>query len=214
MNRKMVVVVLVTLVIGIVIGAGMMQVDSVYTTVQSALGKENVQNMLAGNGVGGLYIPDLKNADLDALLQMVQSQRTQLLDTQLRDQMDEINKGNQKASMLNGLLGLLYRLSSSFQSTDADDTPITKNDIIDSILNSIAEVKSTLGLQLTLNTKSDVDKGIATVKSQIDDLYNAQQMDMLRLAQLSNKRNESFDIMTDFMKKMQDSRKTIIGNMR
>lgn len=214
MNRKMVVVVLVTLVIGIVIGAGMMQVDSVYTTVQSALGKENVQNMLAGNGVGGLYIPDLKNADLDALLQMVQSQRTQMLDTQLRDQMDEINKGNQKASMLNGLLGLLYRLSSSFQSTDADDTPITKNDIIDSILNSIAEVKSTLGLQLTLNTKSDVDKGIATVKSQIDDLYNAQQMDMLRLAQLSNKRKESFDIMTDFVKKMQDSRKTIIGNMR
>jgi len=37
---------------------------------------------------------------------------------------------------------------------------------------------------------------------------------MLRLQSLSNKRNESFDVMTNFVKKMQDSRSSIIGNMR
>jgi len=39
-------------------------------------------------------------------------------------------------------------------------------------------------------------------------------MDMLRLQSLSNKRNEAFDVMTNFIKKMQDSRSSIIGNMR
>lgn len=43
---------------------------------------------------------------------------------------------------------------------------------------------------------------------------NSQQMDMLRLQSLGNKRNETFDTMTNFIKKMQDSRSSIIGNMR
>ncbi|WP_082560432.1 hypothetical protein [Paenibacillus sp. Root52] len=52
------------------------------------------------------------------------------------------------------------------------------------------------------------------LKNQIDAISNTQQMDMLRLQSLSNKRNEAFDLMTNFVKKMQDSRSSIIGNMR
>lgn len=43
---------------------------------------------------------------------------------------------------------------------------------------------------------------------------NAQQIDMLRLQSMANKRNEAFDVMTNFIKKMQDSRSSIIGNIR
>ncbi|SLK19600.1 hypothetical protein [Paenibacillus sp. RU5A] len=52
------------------------------------------------------------------------------------------------------------------------------------------------------------------LKNQIDAMGNSLQMDMLRLQSLSNKRNETFDVMTNFIKKMQDSRSSIIGNMR
>lgn len=52
------------------------------------------------------------------------------------------------------------------------------------------------------------------LKNQIDAVSNTQQMDMLRLQSMSNKRNEAFDVMTNFVKKMQDSRSSIIGNMR
>lgn len=52
------------------------------------------------------------------------------------------------------------------------------------------------------------------IKRQIDILSNSQQMDMLRLQAMSNKRNEAFDVMSEFIKKMQDSRSSIIGNMR
>ena len=48
----------------------------------------------------------------------------------------------------------------------------------------------------------------------LENQSNSQQMDMLRLQSLTNKRNEAFDVMTDFVKKMQDSRSSIIGNMR
>ena len=37
---------------------------------------------------------------------------------------------------------------------------------------------------------------------------------MLRLQSLTGKRNEAFDVMTNFLKKMQESRSSIIGNMR
>ncbi len=54
----------------------------------------------------------------------------------------------------------------------------------------------------------------ALIKQQMDTLANSQQMDTLRLQSLSNKRNEAFDTMTNFIKKMQDNRSSILTNMR
>ena len=62
--------------------------------------------------------------------------------------------------------------------------------------------------------KGQLDGAIQQLKSQIDAASNTQQMDMLRLQSISNKRNEAFDVMTNFIKKMQESRSSIVGNMR
>lgn len=62
--------------------------------------------------------------------------------------------------------------------------------------------------------QTTLDQQIQDLKNQIDHLNNSQQMEMLRLQSLSNKRNEAFDIMTNFIKKMQESRSSIIDNMR
>lgn len=63
-------------------------------------------------------------------------------------------------------------------------------------------------------TQTQYDQLIQTISSRIDGLNSTQQLDMLRLQSLTNKRNEAFDIMTNFIKKMQDSRSSIVGNMR
>ena len=63
-------------------------------------------------------------------------------------------------------------------------------------------------------TKGEIDGAINKVKGMIDSAGNSQQMDMLRLQSMTNKRNEAFDVMTNFVKKMQESRSSIIGNMR
>ena len=62
--------------------------------------------------------------------------------------------------------------------------------------------------------KEELDALESQIRNQIDASSNSQQMDMLRLQSLSNKRNEAFDTMSNFIKKMQDSRSSIIGNMR
>lgn len=54
----------------------------------------------------------------------------------------------------------------------------------------------------------------AQLKEQINTLSNSQQMDMLRLQSLSNKRNEAFDTRSNFIKKMHESRSAILTNMR
>ena len=59
-----------------------------------------------------------------------------------------------------------------------------------------------------------LDVEINELRTQIAALGSTQQMDILRLQSLHNKRNEAFDIMTNFMKKQADSRQGIIGNMR
>jgi hypothetical protein len=53
-----------------------------------------------------------------------------------------------------------------------------------------------------------------SVKGKIDSTASTQQMDMLRMQSLNNKRNEAYDIMTNWLKNIQDKKSTIIGNMR
>lgn len=71
-----------------------------------------------------------------------------------------------------------------------------------------------LNAKLQVAQQNGDQAAVQTLKAQIDALSNSQQMDMLRLQSMSNKRNEAFDLMTNFIKKMQDSRSSIIGNMR
>jgi len=97
---------------------------------------------------------DIQGMDLESALQAVQSQRAQLLENQLKDQLEDVQQRNQQLADLNAQQG------------------------------------------------------------QMDALSNSQQMDMLRLKSMNSKRNEAFDVMTNFVKKMQDSRSSIIGNMR
>ncbi|WP_144630576.1 hypothetical protein [Bordetella genomosp. 13] len=60
----------------------------------------------------------------------------------------------------------------------------------------------------------DLRTSVDDLKRQVDGVSNSQQMEMLRLQSLTNKNNEAFEVMTNFIKKMQDSRSSIIGNMR
>ena len=113
---------------------------------------------------------DVRSMDLETALMAVQQQRANLLEQQLKDQMQSVQDRNAELAILNS------QLNEAQANGDA----------------ATAEAR----------------------KAQIDALSNSQQMDMLRLQSLSNKRNEAFDVMTNFIKKMQDSRSSIIGNMR
>jgi len=121
-------------------------------------------------GINGTSSIDIRSMDLETAMMAVQQQRANLLEQQLKDQMQSVQDRNAELAILNSQLN---------EAQANGDT-------------ATAEAR----------------------KAQIDALSNSQQMDMLRLQSLSNKRNEAFDVMTNFIKKMQDSRSSIIANMR
>ena len=60
--------------------------------------------------------------------------------------------------------------------------------------------------------KGQIDAAITKIKGLIDAESNNQQMDMLRLQSLSNKKNESVEILTSTQKKQTDATSNIIRN--
>lgn len=59
MKRKIIVIAIAMLLLGVASGVGLMQIDSVYVSVQSALGKENTLNYIGASGQG-LYFPSIE----------------------------------------------------------------------------------------------------------------------------------------------------------
>lgn len=200
---------------------------------------------------GGVHVADVKGLDLETAMMVIQSQRAELLETQLKGQLEEIQKRNASIANLNNLLGHLKGMRPSGTNPDATANvggdekttndalkmmreaglgpPTVPNDQVSEL--SHMETKSiTLPFFNHKHTwqekvidraaytptlkQADFDKYVEQLKGKIDSLNSSQQMDMLRMQSLTNKRNEAFDLMTNFIKKMSDSKSSVIGNMR
>ncbi|NMK47575.1 hypothetical protein [Achromobacter sp. Bel] len=185
--------------------------------------------------VGGIASMNLASMDIETALMMVQSERTKLLDAQLQTQIQEVQNRNALMGELNTLLSSLNALLGQFPSDAKGTDKLESSDRNQALATDAAKQAFKLGQDPSpisaiaikdaagnvtgatvtgLPTRSEVDAAITKVKGQVDAAGNSQQMDMLRLQSMSNKRNEAFDVMTNFVKKMQDSRASIIGNMR
>lgn len=188
-------------------------------------------------GVGQITSMDIQDMDLESAMMAVQSNRANLLENQLKSQIDSVQKKNDFISKMNEALGELNKVAALFGGSAKADAVLKGNTVYNKTdFKMEKEVNSTLktaGLELFNKnpgrdltdkemtgsmsgntTKGEIDGAIQQIKSAIDSASNSQQMDMLRLQSLSNKRNEAFETMTNFIKKMQDSRSSIVGNMR
>ena len=173
----------------------------------------------AVGATAAVQIPvDVRGMDLETAMMAVQSNRANLLESQLKDQIAGVQKKNESISSMNQLLGALNAAAASVKADAKAGDGIT---LSASDRSAIQGAATSAGMTLpaemqgTSNpNKGQLDGFIQTLKSQIDSMSNSQQMDMLRLQSLSNKRNEAFEIMTNFVKKMADNRSSIVGNMR
>jgi hypothetical protein len=136
-------------------------------------------------GIGGVSPINVQGMDLESAMMMVQSNRASLLEAQLKDQIDSVAQRNTEIAKMNQKMS---ELRSERAKIPNENPPRPQ--------------------------AAQLDGQIQQIKSQIDAMSNSQQMDMLRLQSMTNKRNEAFETMTNFIKKMQDSRSSIVGNMR
>ena len=178
------------------------------------------------SGVAGARMApgtDTTGKDIAATIMAVQISRADALERQLTAEIGAVAKRNNDIVILNNVLRAALQLRSEFPNVAgpnaAGPNAATPNGANKTMLaNAFNEVGKTDGLKqmgaLTYGTKAELDNAIAKVKFKIDELSNSQQTDMLRLQSLSNKRNEAFDIMTNFMKKNEEKRAAVIKNIQ
>src|SRR5690606_34845517 len=118
------------------------------------------------------------------------SRRADLLENQLRSQIDQVMQKNEQISKINQLLNALGEVRGKISANAKASDPVT-------ITSRVEEAAKEAGVTLRpIKNLGELDTQISDVKAMLDSISNSQQMDMLRLQSLSNKRNEAFEIMT------------------
>lgn len=176
-------------------------------------------------GIGGnITVGDIKGLDLESAMMAIQSQRANLLENQLKTQIEGIQKRNSDIAALNALAGELRKFRSG--GTDKEKWANLGANAAEGKANYARVKAAGLSMPTGADEVNEPGTGIydakqktfdawnEEIKGKIDSLSSNQQMDMLRMQSLTNKRNEAFDLMTNFIKKMADSRSSILGNMR
>lgn len=179
-----------------------------------------VADAVSGGAIGGVLISSI---DLETALMMVQQERTKLLDSQLQQQIQEVRNRNDQIARLNELLAELNALQARFPAgptaTTRLETVVTASELA-TVRQRLDAAVLAAGVDLGLDgptgawTQGQVDTAVTKVKGLIDAAGNGQQLEMLRLQSLTNKRNEAFDVMVDFLKRMRENRSSIVGNLR
>lgn len=165
--------------------------------------------------IGGLSAATISSMDIESLLMVVQAERSRLLEAQLKTQIAEVQARTAGLVKLQAVESRLRAIESAFPAGSGVGTPTSAVPLPANALTELATAVADVGLlPLDTSTLGKVREGLAHVRGLVDSASNSQQMDMLRLQSLSNKRNEAFDVMTNFVKKMQESRSSIIGSMR
>ena len=182
-------------------------------SLQASAQVNNVQ------GMGGSAASLNMGSDIESTLIAVQQNRANLLDEQFRGDLKNVQAKNAQIVALNTQLNVLKlaKLNPTDPKTIAMRDALilaTPNPTDPQTIAMLDALKLAKLNPTDPQTIAKLDVQINKLRTQIDALSSTQQMDMLRLQSLSNKRNEAFDIMTNFMKKSADSRQGIIQNMR
>jgi len=198
-------------IVGVLFGSALMYNDSFYHTVNNALGKGATQNSIGVSGnQGGVETINVSSVDLETAIMAVQGERAKLMEQQLRDQIQAVQDRNEQIAKLNDAQNKLRELQADLQADAQSDHGLNDNQ-----KEALRKAMEEAGINTKLpENKDELDALGSQVKGQIDAQSSSQQMDMVRLQSMSNKRNEAFDTMSNFIKKMQDSRSSVIGNMR
>lgn len=202
MNKKAVLSMTGMLVLGMVAGAGVMMNDQAYHAVKGAMEGGGTSNMI---GFPGIISADFQSMDLDTAIMLVKQQRAKQLEQQLQSQLTDVQGRNQQIAEFNMLLSTLN--ASLAQPVNGAYT------LDDGTTKKLSDLGHLLAKKASYSYQ-ELSHLIGTLRQSIDELNASQQIDMLRLQSMTGKRNEAFDLMTNFVNKMQDGRSWIIGNMR
>lgn len=164
---------------------------------------------------------NFEGLDVDSIMMMVQCERARLLDAQIVQRTQKIKDRSTQIQQLNTMQAQVRAMAATF-GTDAKptDTVAVPGTLKDSVAayNAFAGLGGS-GSKLTTSVgttmaKKDVEALQEEIKAAIDSLNSTQQMEMTDLQSLTNKRNEAYETVTNFISKIQKTKDAVVGNMR
>ncbi|MBW7920579.1 MAG: hypothetical protein H3C51_00565 [Rubellimicrobium sp.] len=189
--------------------------------VKRPLDDSELQAVVGGAGSASTMEQLAASGDIQTLMQMVTAERAALLDTQMTDQVRQVQARNDTIAALNdgvsGLQGLLDQFTDDQGNVDPAMT-ISLDQAragfagLDGFLerHGLGELDRDHSGAISADELTTM---IDAAHQQVASASAEQQMDMLRLQSLMNKRNESFDMMRQFSRQTDDSRESIIRNI-
>ncbi|HAO34508.1 MAG TPA: hypothetical protein DCQ84_16405 [Candidatus Competibacteraceae bacterium] len=158
---------------------------------------------------GDNFRVDGQTIDFETLILSVQTQRANLLESQLADQAQEIQKRNDMIAKVNDMLNEAKNVGA--RSTDTN--PSTGSAALRQFLVDNKIPFGNGGNPLTL-LRGEWDAVAQGLKNLTDKLNSQSQMDMIRLQSLMNKRDQAFEMMTNVLQKTSKLNGDIVANMR
>ena len=161
----------------------------------STLASSSVLSEQGEPSIAGILKSSLSNEELMALMLGMQQERSGLLEQQIKAQIEKEQARNARIQDLQQALSL--------------------NGKDDQLWRDFCAQKANLDLDCAGKDASGFGVVMFNqVKTVMDSLSPSLQIDMLRLQSALAKRNEAFEQMAALIRKMQDARTSIIGNMR
>ena len=170
------------------------------------------------SGGSSVTAAQLQSMDIETALMTVQADRANNLEKSIKDQMETVRQRNANIAGMNKLMAHLRGMKNDPNNKDTGWIGWGR----ETARQTEAAMRS-YGLSVDKDTNSYADQGgakdkfdvwIEELKGKADAESSSQQMDMLRLQSLTNKRNEAFELMTNFIKKISDSKSGVISNLR
>ncbi len=156
----------------------------------------------------------IDKANLDALMLAVMSERAELLEETLREQVQEVRSKNSKLKKANKMMGMARAAKKgSKESTKTSMPPEVVQFFKD---NDIPWGKE--GKQIDPNQEQKLNSGqwdlaIENMKGWSESLTSSSQLDMTKLQSTSGKFNQTFEMMSQFISKYYRSGDNLIKNI-
>lgn len=159
---------------------------------------------------GGVFMVDGQQMTMSDLMMKLNGQRTEILDSEIAAQMNQIKERNILLGSLQELYKAIHQLS--------NQTPLlSPTDALARLQNkgALQLALSSMGVPSTSMQAADWYAAFSqSVKSQMDQVNSDAQLDMIRLQTLTNKRNQAFEMMSNILAKINGTKGSVIGNMR
>lgn len=186
------------------------------------------QQMIASMIASGVTNTDLSRKDIETMMMEIQMNRVDLLESQLTEQVNSIqSKMNQIKNY-----SQLIKVAQTELDRLRDGKKIENEEHKEMIGTLLLFIKGVVGEEVLLESENKkelepkykkelesldvetLEKCISHIKTKVDLMSNSQQMDMIRLQSLQNKRNEAIEIMTNSIQKTQRIQDLINENIR